>query len=62
MKGFGTWTFRIITMLLVVFLIDFNCDNMRPSPEKSHHIIVTNLVLGGLLILLLISQLNKKRL
>ena len=49
-------------VVLLVFLIDFNCDNMRPCPEKSHHIILTNLILGGLLILLLISQLNKKRL
>ena len=62
MKGIGTWTYRIIFMILVVSLIDFDCSNMRPNVEKTHHIILTNLVLGSLLLLLLISQFTKKRL
>ncbi|HLZ86409.1 MAG TPA: hypothetical protein VKQ52_04165 [Puia sp.] len=62
MKSIGTWTYRIIMLLLVVFLIDFDCTNMRRTVEKSNHMILTNLVLGGLFLLLLISQINKKRL
>jgi len=49
-------------MLLAVVLIDFNCTNMKATAEKSHYIVLINVVLGGLLFLLLISQIIKKRL
>lgn len=62
MKNSGKWIYSILTMLLAVFLIDFDCSNMRSTPEKSHHILLTNLVVGGLLLLLLISQVKKRRL
>jgi|GEM_PF-6677470 hypothetical protein len=62
MKGLGAWTYRITMMLLAVVLIDFNCTNMKATAEKSHYIVLINVVLGGLLFLLLISQIIKKRL
>jgi hypothetical protein len=62
MKDLGKWIYRILIVLLADMLIDFNCFNRKPSPEQSHHILLANLVLGGLLFLLLISQIKKRRL
>ena len=62
MKYSGKWIFPILMAFLAVFLIDFNCTNMRPSPDKSHHIFIINFVVGGLLLTLLIFQINEKRL
>lgn len=51
-----------MVVFLAVLLIDFDCNNMRPSPGKSQHVILTNLILGGLLLFLLIAQIRKSRL
>ena len=51
----------MIILFLSVLLIDFDCTNRGPSSEKSHHILLTNLALGGLIILLFISQIKKRR-
>jgi hypothetical protein len=62
MKEFSKWLCRILTVLAAVLLIDFNCTNKSPFPEKSHHILLANLILGGLLFFLLIFQIKKRRL
>jgi len=62
MKEFSKWIYRIMVVFLAVLLIDFDCNNMRPSPGKSQHVILTNLILGGLLLFLLIAQIRKSRL
>jgi hypothetical protein len=61
MKDLGKWIYPMIILFLSVLLIDFDCTNRGPASEKSHHILLTNLVLGGLIILLLISQIKKRR-
>jgi len=56
------WLSRLLIVFVAVFLIDFNCTYMRPSPEKGPHVLLINFVLGGALLILFISQLVKRRL
>jgi hypothetical protein len=62
MKEFNKWLIRILMVFVAVSIIDVDCSNMRPSPDKSQHIVLANLILGGLLVFLLITQIKKRRL
>ena len=62
MKDFGKWIYRILVVLLVVMAIDFNSNWLKYPTPKSSRFIITDLIIGGLLILLLIVPKIKRRL
>lgn len=62
MKESGKWIYQILIVLLAVLIIDFNCSNRRAPQEIGHQIVLINLILGALLFVLLIFQINKRRL
>jgi hypothetical protein len=56
MSDLTKWIYRISLVLLVILLIDFNSHWLRNPPGGNHHILFTNLVLAGLIIILIISK------
>ena len=61
MKDFGKWIYRMIVLLLLILMIDFNCSWLESASGTSRHIAAGNLILGGLIVILLIFPKIKRR-
>ncbi|HEX9510908.1 MAG TPA: hypothetical protein VF939_10510 [Puia sp.] len=62
MNDFGKWLYRIVILLLVIILIDFNLNWPKTHANGSGHLLTTNLVLLGLMAGMIVFKKLKRRL
>jgi uncharacterized membrane protein YphA (DoxX/SURF4 family) len=61
MKGSIKWILWIALVLLIVLAIDFNSYWLKVGEERNRQNITTNLILGGMFVMVAVATIVRKR-